>query len=189
MPEALPAVTVPSFLKAGAQLAQTFQGGLGADVLVGVEDDGVALALRDDHRHDLGLELAVLDGRAGLALAVVADLVLHLAGDAVLLGHVLGGDAHVDVVHGALQTVQDHLVLQDAVAHAVALAGVGDQVRGHAHVLHAAGHDDLGVAGLDGVGGLVDGLHARAAHDVEGEGRDLLGKAGHEHALRAGFWP
>ena len=95
-----------------------------------------------------------------------------------MLGHVLGGDAHVVVVDGALQAVADHLVLEHAVAHAVALAGLGEQVGGEAHVLHAAGHHDLGVAAGDGLGGQMDGLHARAAHLVDDHRRDLVGQAG-----------
>ena len=172
------------FLEGGLQFGQTLESGLGAGVLVGVED------LRDHpcccgiiHRDDLGLELAGCDGFAGFLLAVVADLVLDFAGDAVFLGHVLGGDAHVDVAGGAPQAVVDHLVLEDAVAHAVAGAGFGDQVRGQAHVLHTTGEHDFSRAGFDGVGGHVQGFGAGGADHVERPGVDVFGNAGEKGRL------
>ena len=46
-PEALPAVTVPSFLKAGFSCGQPLQRGLRPRMLLGVEEKGVALPLGD----------------------------------------------------------------------------------------------------------------------------------------------
>ena len=69
MPDALPAVTVPpSVLKAGPQRLQLLGRRAGPRVLVGVELEGLALLrARNLDRHDLGLELAALDGRDRLA--------------------------------------------------------------------------------------------------------------------------
>ena len=149
------------FLEGGLQFGQTLEGRVAPRMLVGVEDLRVALLLRDEHRDDLGLELAGLDGLDGFLLAVVADLVLRFPGDPVLLGHVLGGDAHVDVARGAPQAVEDHLVLEDAVTHAVSGTGFGEQVGSQAHVLHTTGHHDFRGAGFDGVGGHVERLWRR----------------------------
>ena len=53
MPDALPAVTVPSFLKAGFNAGQLFGRRAGARIFVGVERDRIALLLRNLHRNDL----------------------------------------------------------------------------------------------------------------------------------------
>jgi hypothetical protein len=63
MPEALPAVTVPSFLNTVAQARQRSPSWRGLGVLVGVEGDHVALHLHLD-RDDLVLEAALGDGAA-----------------------------------------------------------------------------------------------------------------------------
>jgi hypothetical protein len=113
-PEALPAVTLRR---------------LAVDELVGVEHDRVALLLRDAHAHDLVLEEAGVLRRGGLGLRGVGQRVLLLARDAVLPGHVLGGDAHVVLVVDVPQPVLDHRVDQLPVAHALAVARVGQHVR------------------------------------------------------------
>ena len=67
MPEALPAVTVPSLVNAGRSLAIVSSAGVVADVLV-VAHHRVALAALDRHRHDLVLEPPGLLRRARLLL-------------------------------------------------------------------------------------------------------------------------
>ena len=67
-PEALPAVTVPSLRTIGFSFAERFEAGQ-ARMLVLVDDDRVALALRDLDRDDLGGEAAVGLRRGGLLLA------------------------------------------------------------------------------------------------------------------------
>ena len=84
IPDALPAVTVPSFLKAGRG-GEGFGGGAGADILVLV-DHGVALAALNRDGSDLVLEAALIPGRLGLVLGGGRELVLFLAGDLILLG-------------------------------------------------------------------------------------------------------
>ena len=65
-----------------------------------------------------------------------------------------------------------------AVAHALAPTGVAQQKRRLAHGLHAPGHDDLGVAGPDGLGGHDDGLQAGTADHVDRHRRGVLRDAG-----------
>ena len=55
MPEALPAVTVPSLAEGRAQLGERFDRRIGFQVLVLI-DDHIALAALDRDRRDLGLE-------------------------------------------------------------------------------------------------------------------------------------
>ncbi len=79
-------------------------------MLVGVEDLGIALALRDLHGDDLRLELARRAGGRGAHLALEGEFVLHLSCDSIAFGHVLCRDAHVDIVHRATETVDDDVV-------------------------------------------------------------------------------
>jgi hypothetical protein len=120
--------------------------------------------------------------RLGLVLRGAGEGVLLVAGDLILLGEILGGDAHVIAVEDVGQAVLDHRVDQLDVAHlgaAAKILGVG----GKAHALLAAGDDDGGVAGLDRLGGERDGAQARAADLVDAPGRDLLGHAGRHRRL------
>ena len=87
------------------------------------------------------------------------------------------------VVVGVPQAVLDHGVHHLVVTHAGAPAGGGDGVGGGGHVLGAAGHDDVGVAGQNGTGALNDGLHAGAAHHAHSVGGDADGDAGLQRAL------
>ena len=79
MPEALPAVTVPSLSKAGRNLPIAFQRGAMLGIFVGIDHD-VALAALDGHRRDLVLELAGLLRRLGLVLRGDREIVLLLRG-------------------------------------------------------------------------------------------------------------
>jgi hypothetical protein len=114
----LPAVTLPSPLKAGRSLARLSRLVSRADVLVGIEGLRLALDL-DLHRHDLALEAALVDGAGGALLALQRELVLVLAADAPALGDVLRRDAHVAAVEGIAEGA-DHGVDDLAVAEALA---------------------------------------------------------------------
>src|SRR3546814_15735125 len=66
----------------------------------------------------------------GLVLRGGRERVLVLAGDLILLGEVLGGDAHVIAVEDVGQAVLDHRVDQFETAHLLAAAhvlGVGGE--------------------------------------------------------------
>ena len=79
MPDALPAVTVPSFSNAGRSLAIASSGHAVPRILVGIDDD-VALAALDRDRDDLVLEPAGLLRGFGLVLRGDSELVLLLRG-------------------------------------------------------------------------------------------------------------
>ena len=98
-PEALPAVTVPSARTIGFSFAERFEGGR-ARVLVLVDDDRIALALRNLDRDDLGGEPAVGLRRGGFLLAAQREGVLVLAADLELLGDILAGARHGVVAIG-----------------------------------------------------------------------------------------
>ena len=62
-------------------------------------------------------------------------------------------------------------------------AGPVQQIGSLAHAFHAAGQDDLGIAGANGLGREHDGLEAGAAHLVDGEGGDGVGQPSLERRL------
>jgi hypothetical protein len=171
MPEALAAVTDPSFSNAGLQLGHALERGAVADILV-VLHHHVALAGLDGHGCDLVLEAARLLGRLGLVLRGDGEPVLLVAGDLPLLGDVLGRVAHVIAVEGVPQAVLDHGVDHLVVAHLHAVAQMG-AVRRLAHRLLAAGSDDRGIAGSDLLHAERHGPQAGAAQLVHAPGRAL----------------
>ena len=91
--QALPAVTVPPSRKTGFSWRQPLEGGAGPGAVV----LGHHGAVGQRHRDDLALEEAVLLGRHGPGLGEQGELVHLLAGDLLVLGHVLGRLAHGDV--------------------------------------------------------------------------------------------
>ena len=186
--EALPAVMLPALSKAGRSLARRVGGGVAADALVLGDDDRVALALRDLDRDDLVVEQPVLVGGGGPLVRGGGEGVLLLAADALgLLAAVgLGAGAHGDVVELVPEAVVHHRVDDLLVADPVAAPGAGEEVRGVGHGLHAAGDDDVGLAGVDHEVGQVDGVHARGAHLVDGGGGHAHGDAGVDGGLAGG---
>ena len=170
--EALPAVIVPSLSKAGRRRAEGLGGGAGRTPSSVSASDRVAAALGHLDGHDLLGEPPLLGRRGGPLVGGGRERVLALPGD---LGArrvvAVGGEAHRALVEGAGEPVVHHRVDQRAVAEAVAGAGLGEQVRGAAHRLHAAGDDDLGVAGRDHLVGEVDGVEPREADLVHRRGR------------------
>ena len=76
----------------------------------------------------------------------------------------------------------DHL----GVAQAGAEARLRDEIRGLGHRLHAAGHDDLDLAGADELVGQGDRIEAGQAHLIDGDGRHLLRDATLDGRLTGG---
>ena len=74
---------------------------------------------------------------------------------------------------------------QLGVAVAEAAAGAGGDVRGVRHGLHAAGHDDVGLAGRDHLVGEVDRVEARQADLVDVDRRHVHRDAGLHGSLAA----
>ena len=88
-PEALPAVTVQLGAVDAFELRQLLDGRAGARMLVGVDDDRVALLLRDRHRHDLLGEAAGFLRRRPARLAAGGEGVLVGAADLVVSGDIV----------------------------------------------------------------------------------------------------
>ena len=115
------------------------------------------------------------------------EAILLFAGDVVFVCDELGGLTHVEVVVDVPEAVVDHGVDGDSVAHAEAAARLREQVGGVGHRFHAAGDDDVGVAGLDGLRGERDGAKARSADHVDGDGADLGREATEDRGLARGI--
>ena len=96
-----------------------------------------------------------------------------LTRDLVAGGHVLSGDAHVDVQAGVMQRTQ-HVVQHLDVAHARAPTVGRGQVSATAHGLGTGADGHVAVTQLDGLGGRHDGLQARTAQAVHVESGGLL---------------
>ncbi len=104
-------------------------------------------------------------------------------------------------VVGVFKAVEKHVVENAAVAHAIAGARAIEEIGRVAHALHAAGDDDFGAAGEEQIVREHDGLHAGAAHFVDGDcaggggqacaesglARGRLAEAGGKHAAEEDF--
>ena len=158
---------VAGLVEGRAQRGEGVGGRVAADALVGVEHDGVTPALRDRHRRDLLGEQAVLDGPCRPLVARRGQLVLRRPVEAGRRRVLLGRAAHGELVEGAEQAVVGQRVDEGRVAVLEAGPAAGQQVRRLGHRLHAAGDDDLGLAGLDGEVGEVDRVETRQADLVD----------------------
>ena len=141
-------------------------------MLVGVNHNGLLAGLYLN-RNNLILELAGLDCSSGLCLRCASQLVLHLAGDAVLLGNVLSGDAHVIVVENIPNAVVYHHIGHNDIVHTSAPTSLCYGVRCVGHGLSAAGQDALVIAGTDNLRGQVQCAHRGCTNLVDGHCRSL----------------
>jgi hypothetical protein len=92
-------------------------------------------------------------------------------------------------VERAEQAVVGHRVEHRDVAVLEALARLRQQVRGVGHRLHAAGDDDVELAGADELVGQRDRVDARQADLVDGQGGDVHGMPPLTAAWRAVICP
>jgi hypothetical protein len=154
------------------------------DLLVPVDlDRGLATATAHLDGRNLG-ENAGLGGGLGLLVCVDGVLILHLAGQAVLLATELALHAHELLLAVCVtETVLLHAVDEGGVAVLDTGAEVGEVVWCVGHALSATSHDDGGVAGHDGLGTEDDGLHARSADLVDGCADDAFRETSVDRAL------
>ena len=137
--------------------------------------------------NDFGFERAVGDRLLRAFQRGDGIIILRLTRELVILRAILGEGAHEPaLVIGVLQAVQEHVVQNLAVAHAVAAARAVEQIGGVRHALHAAGDHDVGRARRDEVVREHDGLHAGAAHLVDGGAGRRFRQARAERGLAAG---
>src|SRR2546429_499536 len=92
------------------EACQLLDGGLRTDPLVGLDGEGIALALRHGDGNDLARQAALLGGVGRPLVAPGGELVLGRTWDGGALGVAVGPEAHVDAVEGAPKPVVDHSV-------------------------------------------------------------------------------
>ena len=85
-------------------------------------DDALALAVLHRNRRDLALERLTLNCRHCALHGFCGERVLLLAGEVVFLRRLIGEMSHQLAVERALQTVEEHVVDDFAVTHAIAAA-------------------------------------------------------------------
>ncbi len=170
-------------LEGGLEFTQGFGGGAGPWLFVGGKGQRIALALGNQDRRDLIGEATTFNRGHGFLLGRGGKGILFLATDAVLVHQVFGCDAHVVIVEGVPQTIGDHAVDHLCMAHAQARACGRQHVGGQAHVFHAAGNDDVGIAAADRLGTEVQRLEARATDLVQGHRGYCMGQPGQNRRL------
>ena len=151
-----------ALLEHGLEAGQLLQRGR-ARVLVARERLARARGL---DRDDLLVEATLLDGRGGALLAEQREGILLLARDVLLLGDLLGRDAHLipaERIGQQRERAVDRLARAQPPARALA---VGEE-RLPAHRLVAAGDDDARLAGEDRLRAAHDRLQARGAEAVD----------------------
>lgn len=150
------------------------------EVLVLV-DDNLALAGLDRDGGDLVLEETLLPGLLSALVRAQALVVLHLTGDAELLGGVLGAVAHGELVVDVEESVNNERVLALEVTEAGESAR--DKEGGVRHRLHTTGNHDVALAELDSLRGHGDRLQAGSTDLVDGCGVTGLGETGSDTDL------
>ncbi len=191
---ALPAVTDPSFLKAGRRAASACRRRVRADGLVAVDDDraggsgrtgspGTRPTLRNFDGESLGREASLGHRFCRPAVAGRGVLVLRLTTNGVLRCDEFSSCTHVALFEGAPQAVGHHRVEQFLVPHPKPITGSAKKVGGVTHRLHAARHRNLDITNGDTLRCQHDGLETRTAHLVDGERGDMVAEPAAESRL------
>ena len=173
-------------LEAGPQPGERLGGGARPDAFVGVNHQRVALALGYRHGDDLVSEAAVLDGVRGPLVGLGGEGILRFASESFGAPVTLRREAHADVLQRTGEPVEHERVDGLLVAEAHAGPRVGEKVGRRGHRLHAAGDDDIGLAGGDHLVGLDDRVEARQADLVHDRRRDAQRNAGLDRGLASG---
>jgi hypothetical protein len=93
----------------------------------------------------------------------------------------------MSIRESVVQPVAQHAVIERAIAHAVAPATSGDEIRRLVHILHAARDRDIDVAEENLLRCRDDGLRPRAADAVDRERRDRDWQPGMDGSLPGGI--
>ena len=150
--EELPAVMVPSGANAGRSPARVSTVVSGAHAFVGVDHQGLALALGNADRHNLLVKDAGFHGGGGALVGGCGHFVLLGAGQAQHGVPGFGAHPHRVPVERIGEPVVGHRVDGGDVSVGPALAGTRQQVRGLRHGFLAAGDHHIGVAYADQAG-------------------------------------
>ena len=145
------------------------------------------LAGLDRDRRDLFLKSAVVDRLLRPLQRGDGEGVLRGAGELKAFGAVFRESAHRQMrAIGILEPVEEHMIEEFAMPHAVAGSGAVEQIGRVGHALHAARKDDSRASRADAVMRKHDGFHARTAHLIDRRAGRRLGQAGGKRGLAGG---
>ena len=163
IPLAFPAVTNPSFANAGFNFARLSSGCIGPHMII----------LREFFdRRDFVAEAAGLPCRGGQLLTANGELVLCFARDAVFARQIFSRPRHVAAT---VRIEQGHhqRIFELTLAQLESPSRAANHVRRLAHRFHTAGKHDARFVELDQLRCRNDGLNARAAQPIDGQGRNF----------------
>ena len=180
-----------AFAKRGLEMRDFVGSGFERELVVGDDVLGLGgpgcLAGGDGEWNNFRGKAAVSGGFFRAGERCEREFVLLVTGKSVALGAVFSVGTHETAfVVGVLESVEKHVIEDAAMAHAITGAGTVEEIRSVAHALHAAGDDDLGAAGKEQVVREHDGLHAGAAHLVDGDCAGGGGQSCAEGGLASG---
>ena len=154
--------------ESGAQLAQTLDGGTGADAFVGVHRDGFLAGLHL-HGSDLLSKNALLGGSLCALVGLSGDFVLLFAGQSCLGSVAIGLETHGGAVDGISEAIALQGVCEVEGAEALTCTYARCHVWSVGHGLLTAGYNNLGIAQADEAGGVDDRVQARKTDLVDGQ--------------------
>ena len=166
------------FFERTTKLAQAVRSHASPRVFVRVDDQRIALALRNGDGNNLALEVARVDRGGCLLLGRGSKLVLFFTADAILFHDVFRGDAHVVVIESVPKAIGNHGVHHVPVTHALTVAAVGQHVGSLAHAFLATGNHQLGITAANGLDRHMHRLQSRATYLVDRHCRYRCGDAG-----------
>src|SRR4029453_2120034 len=121
------------------------------------------------HWYDLRFEMTISLRRSELLLRSQCPTVLPLAGDLVFFDQIIGMPARVRVRESVVQSVAQHTIIENPIAHAVAPTASRYEIRRLVHVLHASRHRNIDIAEGDFLCSGEDALRPRATDPIDGE--------------------
>src|SRR3546814_110736 len=166
-----------SFLvEGGTELCHFIQAGIGADMLVRIENRRALPGLHFDRKNLRGETPLRLRSRGAL-MAFDRESILCLTADAVFTRYIFRRDAHVTPFKRVTQHRQ-HSVDRNDIPHFRAPAGTGQHMRRAAHAFRTTRNGNVTFAQCDHLRRRYDGLHARSAQAIERQSRRFNRKAG-----------
>ena len=165
------------------ELGECLQAGL-ARVFVLAHQQRIAFLLGNAHWCDLGLQACIFLCHQRIALRAPGHLVLRLARDAEICGHVLGGFGHavhaIGLLHQPVDKAPADGGVVDRIAAAKSAVHLGHNEGGAAHALDAAGNHQAGLARADCPRRRAHRVQARPAQAVDGGTGHLNRQAGEQ---------
>ncbi len=142
---------------------------------------------RQFHRDNLALEAAFLPCLYGLLVRAHGIFVLLLACNAIFLRDVLARHAHVVVVVNVPEAVIHDGIDDLRIPEPIAFTRLREQIRCVCHGFHSACHNNLSVAGLDGLGRQRHGFQSRTTNLVDGHCPDSIIQSTTQRRLARGI--